>query len=456
MCSIVKHYCRIYTSNFDYRKCIISLSDYTQFNKAEILYNHLYFSNISKININKILENRNYMNIINHLNYSPRIIESMTIMQTSADPDFFQVFMDNLNNPQRLWKHAFEFQISGIAQQILIVMSTLTNHVLLDDLELAVGVYSTVISHNEFNKALRQLEGNFIIITKNGNERVVRFSNPSIRDFIENYLSENIAELRSLINSLIFFDQCINLWNNKVCNVVLKEKLSQMFIDTLIKLFNANTFSFVEYSGISYLSKAVVHPEERFIFIIEILQHLQTKNYPSDITQIEDFIYASIKNGNSKKQSSYPLLLKKLDEINFNINIHKDDWIKVMKLNLFENLEHFAIYEIFPKLENFYEDFFLSDEKKHIEENFILIIDEERRYYLEEETDTDNISGFCSSLEEVSSFLNIDVSDSIDVLDDRVRDLEEDQYADYDDDEWRDFERDNSGDNIESLFETLK
>ncbi|MDG0808445.1 nSTAND3 domain-containing NTPase [Cohnella rhizosphaerae] len=222
-------YEKLATSNFDEMKCIIQLSNYTSFNKAEILYNHLYFSETPALNKQKILENKNYLKIINHQNYSPRIIEWMTVVNNKEDKDYFKTFIHHLDNPHRLWQHAFEYQISEVAQRILIVLSTLSPNVLLEDLQFALQTYDSsrhlVSSPSDFRKALHQLEGNFIRVIKVKEETIIAYSNPSIRDFIENYLAENLHELRPLCESLYFFDQCITLWNNTACTTVIKKTI---------------------------------------------------------------------------------------------------------------------------------------------------------------------------------------------------------------------------------------
>lgn len=58
--------------------CVIDLQNYTRFNRAEILYNHLYFSDLSTKHIDDLIRDKQYLGIIDHPNYSPRVIEWMT------------------------------------------------------------------------------------------------------------------------------------------------------------------------------------------------------------------------------------------------------------------------------------------------------------------------------------------------------------------------------------------
>jgi hypothetical protein len=71
-------YERLSTSHFNDPEIIIQLSNYSQFDQAKILYNHIYFSNLPKEYKCKVLKDRGYLKIINHANFNPRTIESMT------------------------------------------------------------------------------------------------------------------------------------------------------------------------------------------------------------------------------------------------------------------------------------------------------------------------------------------------------------------------------------------
>ena len=56
----------------------IKLTDYSKFEKALILYNHIYFRGIGEDLHHSILNEKFYKTIIQHKNYTPRIIEFIT------------------------------------------------------------------------------------------------------------------------------------------------------------------------------------------------------------------------------------------------------------------------------------------------------------------------------------------------------------------------------------------
>ncbi len=66
-------YEKINRANFDLETCVIDLSKYTRSIRAKILFNHIYFSDLPPEYKKELLRERNYLKIIDHKNYSPRV-----------------------------------------------------------------------------------------------------------------------------------------------------------------------------------------------------------------------------------------------------------------------------------------------------------------------------------------------------------------------------------------------
>lgn len=220
-------YEKISRANIVPNMCIVDLSKYTRLNRAKILYNHIYFSDLPEKYKIEILKSKNYLVIIDHANYSPRIIDLMTQLSrvSIVKPNkYLEYFEENLNNPLALWKHAFEEQLSQRSRNLLLVMVTLPEKIFLKELQLAFDAfhfyyakeYSYSAVPTDFTRALKELEGNFVITEKdNSNNIVVSFHNPSIRDFLREHLYTGQHELKVLIQTAIFFEQILLLWNFK-------------------------------------------------------------------------------------------------------------------------------------------------------------------------------------------------------------------------------------------------
>jgi hypothetical protein len=72
-------------------------------------------------------------------------------------------------------------------------------------------------SPRDFHRALKELEGNFVSAQRESpgtdpDGLTITYHNPSVRDFIRNYLSVASAELELLIKNAVFFEQLVTLW----------------------------------------------------------------------------------------------------------------------------------------------------------------------------------------------------------------------------------------------------
>ncbi|MCW3085838.1 MAG: hypothetical protein JWP12_3204 [Bacteroidetes bacterium] len=63
-------------SYYNLAKCIVEPGTYSEYVKAKILYNHLYFSELHPKQVLILLQEDNYENIVNHAHYNPRLIEN--------------------------------------------------------------------------------------------------------------------------------------------------------------------------------------------------------------------------------------------------------------------------------------------------------------------------------------------------------------------------------------------
>lgn len=202
-------------------KYVMELSKYTKSIRGKILYNHLYFSELASEYLQSILNNKTYLKIINHSNYNPRIIEWMTklehLQDVSAD-EYGTFFVRNLDNPEKLWEHAFVRQISFHAQTLLLALLSKNGE---EKKEKLKSIFDELYKQECFNKnkdvrhaafedALKELEGSFVSILNYGQD--IRFQNPSVRDFLQSWLTQNLDLALSIFASAISFEQIDTVW----------------------------------------------------------------------------------------------------------------------------------------------------------------------------------------------------------------------------------------------------
>jgi hypothetical protein len=209
-------------ANLDLETCVLDMRDYSTEIRAAILYNHVYFSNVEVDYKRALLRNRAYRQIAFHDNYNPRIVEHMTERQNLtgiAPKQYVKEFVDSLDNPIRIWRHAFEQQISEAAQELLLVLGSIADEVLPSDLELAYDSFVRIRRDRrgfqpklrDFEHALRELDNNFVSTSREGEDLIIDFHNPSVEDFIAQYLNNHPEDVRDLFDSAQFFEQCVRL-----------------------------------------------------------------------------------------------------------------------------------------------------------------------------------------------------------------------------------------------------
>ena len=166
--------------------------------------------------INYLIKDENYKIILNHQNFNPRIIEYMTqkIDLINYTPKkYFIFFKNNLNNPIEIWKDVFENKINSVSQNVLLVLWQCGNQITIDELkngtenyiktEKKSYSYQYEYNKNSYINSLKELEDTFISIEYNSFARhqVIKFKNPSILDFLTNYINKNERIIRTLIMS---------------------------------------------------------------------------------------------------------------------------------------------------------------------------------------------------------------------------------------------------------------
>ena len=200
-------------------RCIIELEDYSYAQKARILYNHLYFSDLPQPYRDAVLENRFFLNVIKHEHFNPRLIEWLSAYTRVKDipPDSYQSHISALlEKPENIWSHAFGNQISNAARHLLLVLYTVGQGVATVGLELAfidfrrhcAGKYNEHIVAGEFRRALQELDGAFLSY----DHGYVSFLNPAIREFVASVVTGDRNTAEDLLTSAVRFRQVVTLW----------------------------------------------------------------------------------------------------------------------------------------------------------------------------------------------------------------------------------------------------
>ena len=101
----------------------IELGQYSNLDKAKILYNHIYHSSLPDHLRQEVLSNGNYWKVILHRNYNPRLIEFITNVKNSGlikKGSYMSFVINSLDNPEEVWRHAYEQQLT-LEEKVLLL-----------------------------------------------------------------------------------------------------------------------------------------------------------------------------------------------------------------------------------------------------------------------------------------------------------------------------------------------
>jgi len=251
------------TKKLDSDEFIIKVDDLKDIDKAYILYNHLWHSNLDEENIDELYKEERYKKIISHKNFNPRIIEFITdidrIKSVSAT-DYWNDIQTNLDNPSEIWANTFDSQSDEFIRNVVALVVFNGNSIIEEELQKAYNTLNELSllqnsSHNnrEFDSVIKQTVKYFLNrkILSNGNIEYSLF-NPSIADFIINRYVQNKNKLKLCFVSLKTSKALNILESLNISKTIYKEIIIEMLnikldkLETIDYILNASYLLFKE------------------------------------------------------------------------------------------------------------------------------------------------------------------------------------------------------------------
>ena len=236
-------------------KYVINLDEMSKKEKAQILYNHLYFAGLPDTYFIAIKNDKNYEKIVNHSNYNPRIIEYITKKENIKlveSQDYVAYVFDKLNNPEDVWKDEFRNRISDNDRILVDTIYSLTNSVI----DIAVleksfnkrirSLGSADTSINLFRESIVRLTESLIKIVISSKNTFVSVINPSVNDYIRFDISINSNEQISIIKSAIYIEQIVKLSISDDAKELVKNMILDGSLLSLKVLANSPFFYYIK------------------------------------------------------------------------------------------------------------------------------------------------------------------------------------------------------------------
>jgi hypothetical protein len=231
----------------------INMDRISDVEKAKIFVNHLHFKEVPVECINNIIENKNYLRIVKHQNYTPRIIDYVTNKSryTQVKPlEFSKFILNAMNNPQDIWKNEFD-RLEYIDHIFMYTLFSLTNTVI--DYEKFKRAFSYRLTqtncfkekHSDFNEVLRRLKDSLVTVYDNNSKKSIGVTNPSVNDFLNKYFLSNEVEVSKAKQSFLFDVQYDRCCSKKEFERVMLEKMTDETIFELDFITEETLYNFI-------------------------------------------------------------------------------------------------------------------------------------------------------------------------------------------------------------------
>lgn len=262
----------------EYEVSIASLSGY---DKAKILYNHIWFGQLDDGYIDEIYKEKRYKEIINHKNYNPRLISFITdshrLEEVNHD-NYWSYIEETLDNPQGIWKNVFDVQLDELSRHIVVAVSIHGQSISEESLKefymrLKVSRLCSGSSAT-FDTVIRVLVGALLnrnVI--NRNNITYNLFNPSIADYVLSSYLDDINYLEELLTCLktpAAIDNINSLYVSGGLGKAYCSKLVEMQLIGLSK--TSSKYVFDSYLlKLLLLASKVVSPRDELLQYITVL-----------------------------------------------------------------------------------------------------------------------------------------------------------------------------------------
>lgn len=233
----------------EFKVQFINMSAISDLEKAKILYNHLYFSTNNDDYFQAIKTNRNYMSIIKHNNFNPRIIEfiSNPSRYNSKPANIYYEFVKQcLDNPHMVWNNEYEERIQVVDRCLLMTIFSLTNTMV--SYELAEKCFLKRVrcmpaidtTINLFERSLARLQASFIKIIDDKGHKKLSMVNPSVNDYLKYKLKRNPLELEKILESAMAIPQykrllSVDKANTQILSLFESGKINEVLFESEIE-----------------------------------------------------------------------------------------------------------------------------------------------------------------------------------------------------------------------------
>lgn len=233
---------------------ICTMEEYGEDEKANILFRHLYASNLDYEYVSYLFYKYDW--IVKHRNYNPRVLAIFLRRKPDRDcspQDYYDELCDYFDNPSSFWETIF-VDLSQEAQIVAMLLLISSTPMLLSDMSLCYQKYihnctnQTVFKN--LGETIAELETTMIRSFYGEEEEAImlRFSMPAVQDFLYQYIEENSEQyIPLLLQCCMFYNQLQFLIEHLSMNC--SKRVSDLIVEQCILHYQDYGDSYMEYDG---------------------------------------------------------------------------------------------------------------------------------------------------------------------------------------------------------------
>lgn len=207
-------------SPLDDIRVFLHMPKYSFEQRARILYNHLYFSDLPEEYIAELLRDEFYLKIVKHDRFKPRLIEwlsSYKRVKAVSVADYQKFIAALLHDPSEIWRHAYEVELSDAGRSLLLAIYSLEGRTAGSRLNRAFDTlhavrasrYGFVSQPEDFHLAMRETANVFI---KPTGQDAFEVLDPSVLDLMNSIVRKNPKNAIDVICGARSFLQFEQIW----------------------------------------------------------------------------------------------------------------------------------------------------------------------------------------------------------------------------------------------------
>lgn len=217
-------------SNIEKKEYEIKIDSLTELDRAKILYNHIWHSQLNADHINELYKDRRYRRIISHRNFNPRLISYVTDstrLEGDAAATYWPFVERSLNNPAQVWENPFVAQQDDFGRLLIVLVVLHGRKIIETELSSAYNEFLSLPSsqslkgRSDFQTNIRTLTGSFFNrYISVGDPNSIDLFNPSIGDFVLSRYSQDTVTLTNAFVSLRTMSSLLTLTSLMRTNII--------------------------------------------------------------------------------------------------------------------------------------------------------------------------------------------------------------------------------------------